>query len=89
MDEHGYRVFTPLAPGPSAQLAPLLDLQSGYVLRSIDALPKQGDRPPWRMHQNYPLDVRMLRHGPLEDEGIAFSAGRPAAAAEPPELIAA
>ena len=55
---------------------PFIDLRSGYVLRSLEQLPKQGDRPPWRMYQNYPRDIRMMRHGPLEDEAIAFSRAR-------------
>ncbi|MEO5653066.1 MAG: NAD(P)/FAD-dependent oxidoreductase [Marmoricola sp.] len=35
---------------------PLLDLGSGYVQRSIGDLPRQGDRGPWRVRQNYLLD---------------------------------
>jgi hypothetical protein len=46
---------------------------SGYVLRSIDKFPKQGDRPPWRMHQNYPRDILLVRRGEIEDEGMEFS----------------
>ena len=41
--------------------------------RSIDVLPKQGPRPPWRLYQNYIRDVRMLRHGAMEDDAIVFS----------------
>jgi hypothetical protein len=55
---------------------PFLDLKSGYVLRSLEQLPKQGSRAPWRLHQNYALDIRLLRRGPLEDEGIEFSGPR-------------
>lgn len=36
---------------------PLLDLAAGYIQRSIDAFPRQGDRGPWRVRQNYPLDA--------------------------------
>jgi monooxygenase len=76
----GYSHFTPLAPGPGVAREPFLDLKSGYVLRSVDSLPKQGARTPWKLNQNYPRDVRLLRHGSLEDEGIEFSR----AAATPP-----
>ena len=48
---------------------PIIDLKSGYVLRSVDALPKQGARAPWRLYQNYPRDVLLMRHGRLSDEG--------------------
>jgi hypothetical protein len=62
---------------------PIIDLKSGYVLRSVDALPKQGAVAPWRLHQNYIKDVRLLKHGPLDD-AIEFSArtGAPAPARE-------
>jgi cation diffusion facilitator CzcD-associated flavoprotein CzcO len=81
MDARGYSVATPLAPKSSA-VEPFIDLQSGYVKRSLDRLPKQGTSTPWRLHQNYPRDVLLLRHGPVDDEGIEFStatAPRPAA----------
>jgi cation diffusion facilitator CzcD-associated flavoprotein CzcO len=84
MDAHGYRAVTPRGPDPSAPTEPFLDLKSGYVLRSIDALPKQGDRTPWRLHQNYARDILMLRRGPIEDAAIEFSrAGTAVGAAEP------
>jgi monooxygenase len=73
MDAHGYRRVVPREPDPSQPRHPFIDLRSGYVLRSIERLPMQGDRPPWRMYQNYPRDIRMMRHGPLEDEAIDFS----------------
>ncbi len=74
MDEHGYAVCTPRAPSPEEPLLPFLDLQSGYVLRSIDEMPRQGARPPWRLYQNYIRDVQLMTHGPLEDEAISFTA---------------
>ncbi len=72
MDAHGYDRCLPLAPPPSEPRVPIIDLQSGYVQRSIDELPKQGTRFPWRLHQNYFKDIRMFRRSPLEDEGIRF-----------------
>ena len=79
MDEHGYATATPVAP-PEGADAPFLDLAAGYVQRSLAGLPKQGGRAPWRLHQNYLRDVRLMRRGPLEDEGIVFGP-RPAAGA--------
>jgi cation diffusion facilitator CzcD-associated flavoprotein CzcO len=73
MDANGYRVVTPLGPDPSAPTEPFLDLKSGYVLRSLDLLPRQGERTPWRLHQNYARDILLMRRGPIEDEAIAFS----------------
>ncbi len=86
MDANGYRVVTPRGPDPSEPTHPFLDLASGYVLRSLDQLPKQGDRTPWRLHQNYARDILMLRRGPLEDDAIAFSRAAPAAVESPVPL---
>ena len=79
LDATGQQIVTPVAPGAGA-LEPLIDLKSGYVLRSVDALPKQGDRAPWRLHQNYARDVLLMKRGRLVDEGIRFSRATPAAA---------
>ena len=81
MDANGYDSCGPeLGPGGLSEI-PLLDFNSGYVLRALDHLPKQGAVEPWKLKQNYPLDLRMLRHGALEDGAMQFS--RRAAAREP------
>jgi cation diffusion facilitator CzcD-associated flavoprotein CzcO len=77
MDQCGYQVCTPLAPD-APQREPIINLQSGYVLRSVAVLPKQGPAAPWRLHQNYPRDVLLMRHGSLEDEGVRFTCAAPA-----------
>ncbi|GAB2456860.1 flavin-containing monooxygenase [Jatrophihabitans fulvus] len=73
MDEHGYDTVVPERPSDLAddELAPLIDLQAGYVLRSADRLPKQGPQKPWRLHQNYLRDIGLMRHGSLTD-GVRF-----------------
>ncbi len=55
MERKGHRA---VAPEPDTDLAPepLLGLAAGYVQRSIGAFPRQGDRAPWRVRQNYVLD---------------------------------
>ncbi len=55
MDRHDYAA---VEPRPDRDLAPrpLLDLSAGYVQRSVDAFPRQGDSGPWRVRQNYVLD---------------------------------
>jgi cation diffusion facilitator CzcD-associated flavoprotein CzcO len=72
LDRHAYASVTPLAPDTD-QLVPLIDLASGYVLRSINELPKQGPQAPWRLYQNYPRDVRLLKHRPVADSGVRFA----------------
>jgi monooxygenase len=76
MDEHGYAMAMPLEPDPSLPREPFIDFNSGYVVRAIHKFPKQGPHAPWRLYQNYPRDIRMLKRGPLEDEGIVFSRAR-------------
>jgi hypothetical protein len=39
-------------------------------------LPKQGVKKPWRLHQNYLLDLLALRFGRLEDGTLGFGAVR-------------
>jgi monooxygenase len=73
MDEHGYQQCMPLAPDPSLPREPFIDFNSGYVVRAIHNFPKQGPRAPWRLYQNYPRDVHLLKRGDLQDEGIQFS----------------
>ncbi len=72
MDRRGYATCTPIAP-EAGELHPLIDFTSGYVRRSVDALPKQGSAPPWRLYQSYPRDLILMRFGRLEDKGMRFA----------------
>ena len=47
-----------VVPAPPAGLRPrpLLELAAGYIRRSVDEFPRQGDRGPWKVRQNYLLD---------------------------------
>ncbi|WBB80762.1 NAD(P)/FAD-dependent oxidoreductase [Micromonospora sp. WMMD882] len=83
MDRHGHRACTPLAPD-TTDLRPIIDLTSGYVRRSVDALPRQGPVPPWRLHQNYLRDRWLLRHGPVDDAVVFSGPGVPGRPPEPP-----
>ncbi|MGY1771226.1 flavin-containing monooxygenase [Blastococcus sp. SYSU D00813] len=77
MERTGTAIATPLAPA-DPEREPFLGLTSGYVQRSLAALPQQGGRAPWKLYQNYIRDLVLLRRGPVEDEGIRFSAKQPA-----------
>jgi monooxygenase len=81
LDATGQQICTPVAPDDGQELAPLVDLQSGYVLRSVGAMPKQGSEAPWRLRQNYLLDRRMMQNSPVQDRGVVFSRARGALAA--------
>ena len=80
MDANGYDTVVPEHPGPDVDERPFMEFTPGYVLRKLDELPKQGSRTPWRLNQNYLLDVRLIRHGKVADEGLQF-AKKPAALA--------
>jgi monooxygenase len=84
MDEHGYRQCVPENRDPSVLEQPIIDFNSGYVLRSIDKFPKQGSKAPWRLYQNYPLDIVNLKLGGLEDAAMQFSHVGSALPAEEP-----
>lgn len=73
MDKHGLRQCTPRDEEGQVQATPFLGLASGYIQRAKDVLPKQGDRSPWKLYQNYALDLSMLRFGGLEDGYMEFS----------------
>ncbi|MBI4898145.1 MAG: NAD(P)/FAD-dependent oxidoreductase [Actinobacteria bacterium] len=75
MNASGYMVCTPRAPSSPDDVVPFLDLNAGYVLRALDDLPKQGRSGPWRLHQNYPRDVRVFKGGEIEDGAIDFLRG--------------
>ncbi len=72
MDTAGIRVCVPERADGSMQRVPALDLSSGFVTRSIDEWPRQGDRAPWRLDQNYARDIRVLLREPLEDGVLEF-----------------
>jgi hypothetical protein len=73
MDAHGYRQCTPRNRDPSVAELPFIDFSSGYVLRAIDQFPKQGSKAPWRLRQNYPLDIVSLKFGAVQDGALEFS----------------
>jgi monooxygenase len=75
MREHGYQACMPADEDPGMLREPLLNLASGYVLRSIEEFPSQGSKRPWRMHQNYALDRLDFRLSPVEDGVMRFSRG--------------
>ncbi len=70
MDRKGCQVAEPR--GEDVEEVPFVDFSSGYIQRAKDILPKQGSRKPWRLNQNYALDMAALRLGKVEDGVIHF-----------------
>jgi monooxygenase len=89
MDAHGYRKSAPELSDPSVEELPLLDFTSGYVLRSLDQFPKQGSKEPWKLRQNYVLDIRTIRRGPIDDGAMRFSNPAPRGSKSEPSLAPA
>jgi cation diffusion facilitator CzcD-associated flavoprotein CzcO len=84
MRDHGYDAATPVNSDPSLATEPFIDFSSGYVVRSIHKFPRQGVREPWRLHQNYVLDILALRRGELDDGSLQFTrAGEPTGSGDP------
>jgi cyclohexanone monooxygenase len=57
---------------PNMPEIPFLDFTSGYVRRALPVLPRQGARRPWRLYQNYLLDLLTLRFGRIEDGTLSL-----------------
>jgi cation diffusion facilitator CzcD-associated flavoprotein CzcO len=73
MRKTGLRQATPVNDDPAMGTAPWLDFTSGYVQRAMDQFPKQGAKAPWKLHQNYALDLMSLRYAKLEDGVLRFT----------------
>lgn len=73
MDKRGYQKCMPVPRDSAMRARPLLGLNSGYVLRAAEALPKQGPAKPWFMRQNYILDAVTMKVTPLTDGVLQFS----------------
>jgi len=81
MKANGYAQATPRRNEPDVAELPWVDFSSGYIQRAAAKFPKQGSRRPWRLYQNYALDIISLRFGSIKDEAIEYlPAGRTAAA---------
>jgi monooxygenase len=76
MDDNGFDTVVPQHPGESVDERPLMDFTPGYVLRALDELPKAGSKTPWKLKQNYFLDIRLMRQGKVDDEALHFSKHR-------------
>ncbi|GFG88415.1 monooxygenase [Mycobacterium bourgelatii] len=71
MAAHGYtHAYPHLGDEPMAE-KPSWDIQAGYVLRNLHALPKSGTKRPWNVRQNYFADAIDYRFDRV-DEAMVF-----------------
>jgi monooxygenase len=76
MDAIGASSCTPRRNDPEVRDEPWLNFTSGYVQRSLAMFPKQGSKRPFRLYQNYLLDLLALRFGDLADSALEFASAR-------------
>ena len=65
-------IAMPRNDDPTLVAEPFVNFSSGYIQRAAAGLPKQGSRKPWKLNQNYALDVMALRFGSVDD-AMVFS----------------
>ena len=71
MARRGYSTVTPRIKGELGEI-PMLDFDASYVLRAREMMPKNGDRLPWKNHQDYIRDFISLRIGGINDKELEF-----------------
>jgi len=73
MDRGGFRQCTPRNGDPTLKEEPWVNFSSGYIQRALAKQPKQGSKRPWKLYQNYVLDLLSLRFGSMRDKAMVFS----------------
>ena len=73
MDKKDYAVVTPIAP-PESEMKrePIISFGAGYIQRSLDEMPRQGDRSPWQMSFNYLADKKIFRREKVAHKELRF-----------------
>ncbi|MDX6276741.1 MAG: monooxygenase [Nocardioidaceae bacterium] len=75
MDATGRTVAIPRDMSGSALEMGMLDqLQSGYVQRGKDVMPRQGSTNPWKVLMHYGQDSKLLLEDPVDDGLLQFDA---------------
>ena len=82
MKKRGLRQCTARIGEDHIDEEPFLDFSSGYVQRALGKLPKQGSKKPWKLNQNYALDIMALKFGSV-DNSMEFSNPVPTRMREP------
>lgn len=71
MERKGHRIAVPRRD-PQVQDQPFLNFTSGYVQRAENILPRQGDRKPWQVYQNFLQDKFTIQYGRIDDGVMRF-----------------
>ena len=73
MKKRGIKQCTPRNADVSITEQPWVDFSSSYFARAMHLFPKQGSKAPWKLYQNYPKDIMLLRYGKVDDGVLQFS----------------
>ncbi len=73
METTGKQQVVPKNDNSNIEKRPFIDMQSGYISRIREQLPKQGSIRPWKLYQNYFLDMSLLRLASLDDPALEYS----------------
>lgn len=74
MDKKGADIANPHLDYPDMEKLPFVDdFSAGYFARSADILPKNGDRQPWQVMQDYTAEKKILTKDPVDDGVMIFS----------------
>ena len=73
MQKDGMTQACPRLNDPTVTPEDIMDFSSGYVTRAAGKIPQQGSKAPWKLYQNYALDIINLRYKSLEDDAMEFS----------------
>jgi cation diffusion facilitator CzcD-associated flavoprotein CzcO len=75
MHSHGYTHAYPHLGNETMPEQPAFNLQSGYVLRGLQALPKSGQRRPWMLSHTYVRDAIGHRLEAIDESMVFGRAG--------------
>jgi cation diffusion facilitator CzcD-associated flavoprotein CzcO len=72
LDDHEFGWCVPRRQAGDVAVMPVLDFSSGYVQRAGKALPRQGAKQPWRVYQNYFMDIITMKFSSMNDGVMQF-----------------
>ena len=73
MDRHGYRQCMPRNAIPRSRKCRGWISPPAMCSARSRRLPKQGSKQPWKLYQNYALDIVTLRYGKVDDGVMQYS----------------
>ncbi|WP_320820095.1 NAD(P)/FAD-dependent oxidoreductase [Thalassolituus sp.] len=73
MNDKGLRQVTPRNHDSSMEKVSFIEMQSGYIARIRNTIPRQGTKKPWKLYQNYMLDMASLKLSSFEEETLEYS----------------